>query len=228
MKISDRGIKLIEDFESYRGEAYLCPAGVWTIGFGSTENVKEGDTLTLSQARARLRKELGKYEAAVLSATSARVTQCQFDALTSFAFNVGTAGMKGSTVIKCHNRQDYQAAARAFGMWNKVKGKVLLGLTRRRAAEAAVYLSEDVVEEMPQAVDGEKSMGASTINRAGVVAGGTAAVATVSETIRTAADVKDSVSSLGDWIIPILLVITICAVGYIVWERFQQRNRGQA
>lgn len=228
VKISDRGIKFIEDFESYRGEAYLCPAGVWTIGFGSTENVKEGDTLTLAQARDRLRGELVKYESAVLSSTNGKVTQCQLDALTSFCFNVGIGGMKGSTVIKCHNRQDFQAAARAFAMWNKVKGKPLAGLTRRRAAEAAVYLSEDVVEEMPQRVDAEAPMSASGINKAGIIAGGTAAVATVSETLRTVTDVKSSVDGLGDWLIPILLIVTICAVGYIVWERFQQRNRGQA
>ena len=97
--------------------------------------------------------------------------------------------MQRSSVIKAHRRGDYQAAARAFGLWTKAGGKVWPGLTRRRAAEAALYLEpmpddvsdpvEGPAQAMPQVVEPERPMAASTINRAGVVAGGTAAVATV-------------------------------------------------
>ena len=186
----------------------------------------------------RLRNELVEYEQGVSRACRVQPNQNQFDALVCFAFNVGVAGMSRSSVIKAHNREDYQAAARAFGLWNKAGGKVWPGLTRRRAAEGALYLEpvpdevsdpvEGPVEEMPQRVDEERPMTASTINRAGVVAGGTAAVATVAETARTVADVKYSVASLGDWLVPILLVCVVGLCGYIVWERINQRKGGWA
>lgn len=238
MKTSARGIKLITDFEGFRANAYLDVAGVWTLGYGFTKGVQKGDKITRSQADARLREELSEYERGVLRACRVQPNQNQFDALVCFAFNVGVAGMSRSSVIKAHNREDYQAAARAFGLWNKAGGKVWHGLTRRRAAESALYLEpmhdevsepmEGPVDEMPQRVDEERPMTASTINRAGVVAGGTAAVATVAETARTVADVKYSVASLGDWLVPILLLAVVGLCGYIVWERVKQRRGGWA
>jgi lysozyme len=81
---------------------------------------------------------------------------------------------------------------------------------------------------LPQQVDPERPMAASTINRAGVVAGGTAAVATVAETARTVADVKYSAQALGDWLVPILLLAVVGLCGYIVWERVKQRKGGWA
>jgi len=75
-------------------------------------------------------------------------------------------------------------------------------------------------------VDAESPMHASPINRAGVVAGGTAAVATVAETARTVAEVKYSVASLGDWMLPILLVLVVVLCGFVVWQRVNQRKEG--
>lgn len=227
MRTSSQGISLIKEFEGFREHAYRDPVGIWTIGYGFTRSVQAGDRMTREQADRRLRDELGQYERAVEQATGGSVTQAQFDALVSFAWNVGIKGMAGSSVIKAHNRGDRQAAARAFGLWNKAGGKVWPGLTRRRAAEAAMYLSGDPVE-MPQAVEPESHMTASPINRAGVVAGGTAAVATVAETARTVADVKYSVTSLGDWLIPILLLVIVGLCGYLVWQRVRQRREGWA
>ena len=238
MKTSARGVKLITDFEGFRATAYQDVAGVWTVGYGFTKGVQKGDKITRAEADARLREELTEYERGVLRACKVEPNQNQFDALVCFAFNVGVAGMAKSSVIKAHNREDYQAAARAFGLWNKAGGKVYPGLTRRRAAESALYLEpmhdevsepvEGPLDDMPQQVDGERPMSASTINRASVVAGGTAAVATVAETARTVADVKYSVGQLGDWIVPILLLIVVALCGYIVWERVKQRKGGWA
>lgn len=226
MRTSQRGLEVIKEFEGFRAEAYKpIPSDPWTIGYGFTKGVRSGDTMTREQAEQRLRSELSQYEAGVMRATGGIVTQAQFDALVSFAWNVGVAGMSGSSVIKAHNRGDYQAAARAFALWNKAGGKVWPGLTRRRAAEAAMYLSGEPAE-MPQAVEPERSMSASSINRAGVVAGGTAAVATVAETARTVADVKYSAQSLGDWLVPVLLLAVVVLCGYIVWERVKVRREG--
>ena len=227
MKTSPQGIALIREFEGFRAEAYRDPVGIWTIGYGFTKGVRQGDTMTREQADQRLRVELADYEAGVLRATGGNLTQAQFDALVSFAWNVGVNGMAGSSVIKAHVRGDHQAAARAFALWNKAGGKVWPGLTRRRAAEAALYLREEEgPQPMPQAVEPERPMAASSINRAGVVAGGTAAVATVAETARTVADVKYSAQSLGDWLVPVLLLAVVALCGYIVWERVKQRREG--
>lgn len=238
MKTSARGVKLITDFEGFRSTAYPDVAGIWTIGYGFTKGVRQGDKMTRAQADRRLRDELIEYERGVSQACRIQPNQNQFDALVCFAFNVGVAGMSKSSVIKAHNREDYQAAARAFGLWNKAGGKVWPGLTRRRAAESALYLEpvpdevsdpvEGPIDEMPQAVDAERPMTHSSINRAGVVAGGTAAVATVAETARTVADVKYSVASLGDWLVPILLALVVALCCYIVWERVKQRKGGWA
>lgn len=237
MKTSPRGINLIKEFEGFRGTAYRDPVGIWTIGYGFVKGVKQGDTITRAQADARLRRELAEYEQGVMRATGGNVTQPQFDALVSFAYNVGVKGMAGSTVIKRHNTGDHQAAARAFGLWNKAGGKVWPGLTRRRAAESALYLTptraadpavepEDDPDPMPHAVEPERPMAHSEINRAAVLGGGTAAVATVAETARTLADVKTSADILGEWLVPLLLVAVVGLCGYIVWQRLKQRRGG--
>ena len=238
MKISGAGLRIIKEFEGFRAEAYKpIPSDPWTIGYGFTKGVKQGDTITRAEAEIRLRRELVEYERGVERATKGHATQPQFDALVSFAFNVGVAGMARSTVIKRHNEGDHQAAARAFGLWNRAGGRELPGLTRRRAAEGALYLTptraadpavepEDDPDPMPHAVEPERPMAHSEINRAAVLGGGTAAVATVAETARTLADVKTSADILGEWLVPLLLVAVVGLCGYIVWQRLKQRRGG--
>lgn len=230
MKTNQKGISTLIEFEGFRAEAYLCPAGVATVGFGFTKNVRLGDKMTRSEAAERLKRELVEYEQGVLLACTNPPNENEFSAMVCFAFNVGVAGFKKSSVLKAHNRGDKQAAARAFGLWNKAGGKTLPGLTRRRMAEAALYLEPVAIDEvqMPQAIDPERPMTASTINRAGAVAGGTATVAAVSETIQTVNGLKHGVSELGDWLLPALLVVVVALVGYIVWERLKQRREGFA
>ena len=234
MKTSARGIKLITDFEGFRDRAYLCPADVPTIGYGFTENVKLGDKMTRAQADHRLQNELRKYEAGVIEAAG-RCTQNQFDALVCFAWNVGISGMKGSSVIKAHRRGDFDAAARAFALWNRAGGKVVSGLTRRRAAEAALYLepmpddvSDGAAPDMPQAVDAERPMSASRIAQAG---GATAAVSALSVAAQVSQLVQEIKESLGDWLPYMVLGLAVAGVGFgiwTVWERFMQRKEGRA
>lgn len=228
MKLSTNGLNLLKDFEGFRDKAYIpVPGDVPTIGFGFTEGVSMGDTMTLEEGLARLRLEVVPYERAVEQACELSPNQNQFDAMVLLCYNIGVGGFKRSSVLRAHNAGDPQAASRAFGLWNKSGGKVYAGLTRRRAAEAALYLTPVRGDApMPQRVDPETTMAQSPINRAGVVAGGTAAVATVAETARTVADVKYSVASLGDWLVPVLLVVVAALCGYIVWQRFNQRKEG--
>ncbi len=232
MKTSSKGIALITEFEGFREKAYQDVVGIWTIGYGFTLGVQPGDTITKAQAKARLARELDGYEAAVTRACTNEPNQNEFDALVCFAFNVGVSGMAKSSVIKAHNRGDHQAAARAFSLWNKAGGKVWPGLTRRRAAEAALYLTpmpddvSDPVEgpalDMPQRVDSESSLSRSPIVAgSGIAAGATAAA----EVARSVSDVREA---LGDWLPWVLVAIAVGAAGWAIWSRMQQRRGGWA
>lgn len=232
MKTSSKGIALITEFEGFRSKAYLCPAGVPTIGYGFTLGVQLGDTITKEQAKRRLARELESYEAAVSRACTNEPNQNEFDALVCFAFNVGIVGMRKSSVIKAHNRGDHQAAARAFSLWNRAGGKVWAGLTRRRAAEAALYLTpmpDDVSDpaegpalDMPQAVDAESSLSRSPIVAgSGIAAGATAAA----EVARSVSDVREA---LGDWLPWVLVAVAVGAAGWVMLTRWQQRRGGWA
>ena len=232
MKTSPKGIALITEFEGFRSTAYQDVVGVWTIGYGFTKGVQPGDTMTKAQAKARLAAELGEYEEGVLSACTNPPNQNEFDALVCFAFNVGVGGMSKSSVIKAHNRGDHQAAARAFALWNKAGGKVYAGLTRRRAAESALYLTpmpDDVSDpaegpalDMPQRVDAESSLTRSPIVAgSGIAAGATAAA----EVARSVSEVREA---LGDWLPWILVAIAVGAAGWAMYSRWQQRKGGWA
>lgn len=149
-KVSQAGIDLIHSFESFRANAYPDPATGGlpiTIGWGSTtdENgqpIKMGTVWSRERADARFAKDLEKFERGVLEALAgAPVTQGQFDACVSFAYNVGLGAFASSTLLKKHKAGDYAGAKAEFGRWNKAAGRVMAGLTRRRAAEAALYAS---------------------------------------------------------------------------------------
>ena len=146
--ISQRGLDLIKSFEGFRAAPYLCPARVPTIGFGATyyENgtrVKMTDPpISDDRAESLLRTTLTTYEKAVDSMTRDDITQAQFDALVSFAFNLGVNALKGSTLLKKVNTKPADAAIAAeFAKWVNAGGKKLAGLVRRREAESKLYFS---------------------------------------------------------------------------------------
>src|SRR5581483_9115905 len=124
MKISEQGIILIKSFEGLSLSAYRDVAGVWTIGYGSTryhdgKAVKPGDKLANEQqAAALLDNTLGQYEEAVNQYVTVPLSQPQFDALVSFAYNEGTGALKQSTLLKKLNEKDYQGAAGQFLLWD--------------------------------------------------------------------------------------------------------------
>lgn len=141
MKINQAGINLIKKFEGFRPEAYLCPAGVWTIGYGFTESVKEGDRITLAEAETRLEMELSRFEACIDQSVRVSLTLNQFSALVSFVFNIGCTAFKKSTLLKKLNAGDEALASREILRWNKANGKELPGLTKRRNAEFHLFLT---------------------------------------------------------------------------------------
>jgi Phage-related lysozyme (muraminidase) len=138
-KIGTAGLALVKCFEGRKLRAYRCPAGVWTVGYGSTgPHVKPGMVITEQRAEALLHEDLSRFEAAVDRAAPG-ATQNQFDAMVSLAFNIGIDAFNRSTVLRKHKAKDFEGASAAFAMWNKAGGKVVAGLVRRRAAEADLY-----------------------------------------------------------------------------------------
>lgn len=146
MQISAQGIDLIKRFEGLELEAYQDIAGIWTIGYGHTgPEVEAGMRISEREAEALLRKDLRSREKAVDDLSSVPLNQNEFDALVSFVYNVGMEAFRGSTARKRLNRGDRFGAAEALTWWNKATiGGVLRmvsGLTRRRAAERALFLT---------------------------------------------------------------------------------------
>ena len=144
MKISPVGIELIKRNEGCRLNAYQDVVGVWTIGYGHTEGVHPGLTITQEQADKMLVDELNNvYGPGVERALAGSpTTQSQFDALVSLAYNIGIGGFTNSqAVTRQHKLGNYQAAADGFLLWNKAGGKELSGLTRRRHEERSLYLN---------------------------------------------------------------------------------------
>jgi lysozyme len=142
-RVSQAGVDLIHSFESCKLTAYPDPGSVdgkpWTIGWGSTgPGIARGVVWTQTQADDRFAADLARFEKAV-ALMAPVTTQNQFDALVSFAYNVGLAALNDSTLLRLHNKGDYAGAKDQFARWNKNDGKVMNGLTRRRAAEAAMY-----------------------------------------------------------------------------------------
>lgn len=142
--ISEAGIRLIEGFEGLRLQAYQDSVGVWTIGWGSTRDVHEGDVITRAEAEQRLRDDLRAAENCVRSAVNmVRLTQHQFDALVSFVFNVGCMAFRNSTMLRRLEVGDFAGAAEQFGNWTRAGMEHPMGLIKRRNAEADYFRTPD-------------------------------------------------------------------------------------
>jgi lysozyme len=178
LSLSPPGANLVKHFESCmkncgpdRYAAYKCPAGVWTIGWGTTtehgHKIKSGLVWSGAQCDDAFLHDMIEFEAHVKRLVKVKLTQWQFDALTSFTYNCGAGALSSSTLLKKVNAGDFEGAALEFHKWNKSNGKVLAGLVRRRASESLLF--QNIADEnydgkpdkvikplgdaMPQAVD---------------------------------------------------------------------------
>ena len=137
MKTGDKGLELIKKFEGCKLTAYRCPAGVLTIGYGHTGDVKEGQKITQKKADALLKEDLEKFEKRVAKYNwKYHFNQNEFDALVSFAYNIGN--VDGLTK---NGKRSRGQVADAILLYNKAGGKVLNGLVKRRKAEQALFLT---------------------------------------------------------------------------------------
>jgi len=143
MRTGRDGVELIRHFEGCRFDAYLCPAGVWTIGYGHTADVKEGDSIDQEAAEAFLIEDLETFERNVTNLVKVPLTQQQFDALVSWTFNLGPGNLERSTLLAKLNQGEYTDVPFEIKRWTRAGGAILPGLVKRRNAEAALFEGRD-------------------------------------------------------------------------------------
>lgn len=142
MKASVDAYELIKQFEGLRLEAYLCPAGIWTIGYGHTSGVSPNSFITIQEADEYLHRDVAAIEMQ-LNKLNLSLRQCQWDAIVSFVFNVGIGNFKASTLLaKIRINPDDNSIIDEFLRWVYANGKVMRGLQKRRLTEMRLYFSD--------------------------------------------------------------------------------------
>jgi|TARA_Y100000310_G_C20381399_1_gene668290 lysozyme len=150
LNISQEGLALIKKFEGCKLKAYQDSVDVWTIGYGHTKGVEEGQEITQDEAEEMLASELEEYEGYISDMVECDLEQCQFDALVAWVYNLGPTNLKSSTLLKRLNwfsgggsESDFEDVPEQIKRWNKAGGKVLQGLVRRREAEALLFQGKE-------------------------------------------------------------------------------------
>jgi len=234
MKTSDAGVALIQEFEGLRLTAYLCPAKVWTIGYGHTSSAGEpsvvpGMKITRPKATQILKSDLDKFERGVEGLVKVELEQNQFDVLVSFAFNCGLGALKKSTLLKRVNAGRFDAVPAELMKWTRGGGKVLPGLVRRRRAECEMWRSLDAPADeeegrvSPDTPEASKKITKSKEANAAVVAGGAGAVAAIQEVIPTLQQANGVISGLSEALgkpaVIAFIVIAVAAAGIWYWRK---------
>ena len=146
-QLNSETLDLIKSYEGWYSQAYKDPVGIWTIGYGHTNEagppkVTPDLTLTREEGEALLRKDLRQYQASVEKLVKVPLNDNQYGALVSFTYNLGAGNLSKSTLLRKLNKGDYSGAAAEFSKWNRADGRVLRGLTRRREAERVLFLKQ--------------------------------------------------------------------------------------
>ena len=220
MQMTQEGMALIRRFEGFRANAYRCPAGVWTIGFGHTSEagppaVKRGMVVGEEEANRILATDVARLAGEVGPLLAREVSAAQFSALVSFAYNVGIGAFRSSSVLRAVNGGRFDEVPKRLKLWVKGGGRVLPGLERRRAAEAELFMCDMPpqagrgITGAPKSVAIERQAG-----RAGAVVGGAAVAAGVA-------------SALPTWLlISLVVALGVCVAAWVClsWRR---RNRAE-
>lgn len=146
MQISEEGLSLIKKFEGCPVDqdgncySYQDVVGVWTIGFGRTKDVKEGDKMTKEEAVYLLEEEMMEYEGYINDLVEVPLEQNQFDALVSWVYNLGSGNLQSSTMLRVLNEGKYEEVPAQIRRWNKAGGEVYEGLVKRRESEAVMFM----------------------------------------------------------------------------------------
>jgi lysozyme len=221
MRMTEEGLALIKRFEGFRSDAYRCPAGIWTVGYGHTSmagapEVTPGLKVSRAEAGEILRRDVAKFAEGVAARVEADLTPSQFSALASFAYNVGLGNFAKSSVLKAVNAGDFDAVARRLQMWVKAGGRTLPGLVRRRAAEAELFASGGSGEPLPRTVEVAPGKPAheSTTTLAAIVSALAGIATTLLPIAREAVDIF-----AGPAAAIVLMAVIVAASFWIVRER---------
>ena len=143
MKISENGLELIKKFEGCETTAYQDSVGVWTIGFGHTKGVEEGQTCSIEDAESMLADEMDEYEGYINNMVKVDLQQHEFDALVAWVYNLGPTNLGESTMLKVLNGGQFDRVPDEMNRWTRAGGKILEGLVRRRQAESLMFQNLD-------------------------------------------------------------------------------------
>ena len=213
-RITDEALQLLKQWEGLRLEAYQDVSGVWTIGYGSTAGVKEGQVISTAEAVRRLRLDLNRFERTVEELVKVPLTDNQFAALVSFCYNVGRAAFESSTLLRRLNRGDYASVPPELAKWNKatVGGRLqrVAGLANRRAAEIGLWVKGDFVTS--------RDMGAVAPP---FEAGQTAWVASLGAAVGAVVPLVQAIGG-ATWPVAAVLVAGLLVVGggWLAWQKW--------
>ena len=143
MKISEDGLELIKKFEGCETTAYQDSVGVWTIGFGHTKGVEEGQTCSVEDAESMLADEMDEYEGYINNMVKVDLQQHEFDALVAWVYNLGPTNLGESTMLKVLNGGQFDRVPDEMNRWTRAGGEILEGLVRRRQAESLMFQNLD-------------------------------------------------------------------------------------
>jgi lysozyme len=143
MKISEDGLELIKKFEGCETTAYQDSVGVWTIGFGHTKGVEEGQTCSIEDAESMLADEMDEYEGYINNMVKVDLQQHEFDALVAWVYNLGPTNLGESTMLKVLNGGQFDRVPDEMNRWTRAGGEILEGLVRRRQAESLMFQNLD-------------------------------------------------------------------------------------
>ncbi len=143
MKISEDGLELIKKFEGCETSAYQDSVGVWTIGFGHTKGVEEGQTCSIEDAELMLTDEMDEYEGYINNMVKVDLQQHEFDSLVAWVYNLGPTNLNESTMLKVLNGGQFDRVPDEMNRWTRAGGEILEGLVRRRQAESLMFQNLD-------------------------------------------------------------------------------------
>jgi len=143
MKISEDGLELIKKFEGCETSAYQDSVGVWTIGFGHTKDVEEGQTCSIEDAESMLADEMDEYEGYINNMVKVDLQQHEFDSLVAWVYNLGPTNLNESTMLKVLNGGQFDRVPDEMNRWTRAGGEILEGLVRRRQAESLMFQNLD-------------------------------------------------------------------------------------
>ena len=214
--------ELIKKWEKLRLVAYLpTKYDVWTIGWGHTLGVKQGDKITEAEAQAFFEQDTDWVEKAIKELVKVPLNQYQYDALASLIFNIGRTQFSNSTLLRKLNAKDYQGAADQFLVWNKQNGKTLSGLVKRRTEEREYFLQESIVEGPSSASVDPVDKLTGVIKSKEVVGGAVAA-------LTGAGSFLGSLDSSAQQILSAGLSVALVAFGlFFIWNRINARKKGE-